>query len=69
MYRDPHPRTWTLTPLHIVCVFLQTLYGRLFQLIVSRINRAIAVNRSKDTPTTVISILDFYGFEDFETNG
>ena len=45
--------------------YSQTLYERLFQLIVSRVNRALSV---ADTLTTSVSILDFYGFEAFETN-
>ena len=44
------------------------MYERLFQLIVSRVNRAVAVDLPKSTPTTVISVLDIYGFEVLETN-
>ena len=38
-------------------------------MIVNRVNRAVAVEIPEDTPTTVISVLDIYGFEVLEVNG
>ena len=47
---------------------LQALYERLFRFIVGRVNKAVAVDLPEGTPTTVISVLDIYGFEVLETN-
>ena len=49
-------------------ITLQALYERLFQFIVSRVNKAVAVELPEGTPTTVISVLDIYGFEVLEAN-
>jgi myosin-1 len=48
----------------------QAVYDRLFTWIVERVNKAINVNfKGKKTyKSTVIGVLDIYGFEIFDTN-
>ena len=47
---------------------LQSLYKEMFVLLVSRINTMTAANLPQGIKTTVISVLDIYGFEIFEKN-
>lgn len=51
-----------------MCVHLQSLYNEVFHLLVKRINTETAANLPEKTPTTVISVLDIYGFEVFNKN-
>ena len=46
----------------------QLIYERLFQMVVTRINRAVEVQLAKGVPSHVISVLDIYGFEVFGIN-
>ncbi len=48
---------------------LQAIYERLFQLVVARINKAVeATDLPRASSSTVISVLDIYGFEVFGVN-
>lgn len=50
-------------------MFLQAIYDRLFSWIVSRVNDAIDLDRTPEHgQTTVIGVLDIYGFEIFDNN-
>ena len=46
--------------------FVKGIYGRLFVLIVSKINSAIY--RPKGSARSAIGVLDIFGFENFNTN-
>lgn len=46
--------------------FVKGIYGRLFVLIVSKINNAIY--RPKNSARSAIGVLDIFGFENFHTN-
>ncbi len=51
-----------------MCVCVQSLYKEMFVYLVSHINAQTAVNLPAGVSTTVISVLDIYGFEVFEKN-
>ena len=49
-------------------LFLQAVYERLFSWIVGRINSQLEVKVPKTSKSTVIGVLDIYGFEIFDNN-
>ena len=51
-----------------VTSFLQAIYERLFTGIVQRINRQLEVKITRACDSSVIGVLDIYGFEIFENN-
>ena len=58
------------TVLKLFILVFQAIYDKMFSWIVSRINKAIYVDKtlSQYGKNTVIGVLDIYGFEIFDNN-
>lgn len=54
--------------LFLSSAFVQAIYERLFAYVVKKINESVKVELPEGISSTVISVIDIYGFEVFGVN-